>query len=56
MSEEDREYYRERMRQELAQAVTCEDNGAAKSHLDLAELHRQRAEEASKLTKSRQPG
>ena len=40
---EDRAYYAKRAREELVRAATCEDNAAARAHLDLAALHRKRA-------------
>ena len=42
---EESAYYAQRAREELVRAATCEDNAAAKAHLDLAALHRKRAVE-----------
>ncbi len=55
MSREDRDYYAERMRQELATAATCEDNAAARVHLDLAALYQRRAEEIARVVSDTSP-
>lgn len=39
---EDRAYYARRAREELIKAATCEDNAAARAHLDLAGEYQKR--------------
>jgi len=41
---EERAYYARRAREEQVKALTCEDNAAAKAHLDMATEYRKRAE------------
>lgn len=41
---DNRSYFRQRARQELEMAATCENNAAALAHLTLAEEYRRRVE------------
>ena len=45
---EDRTYFTQRATQELIRAVTCENNAAAKAHLDMAAEYTRRADKLAK--------
>jgi len=44
-TDDQREYFAMRERQEITTAATCEDDSAAKAHLEMAALYRKRIEE-----------
>jgi hypothetical protein len=56
MPMEDREYYLRRAREERVAAARCEDNGAAKAHLGMAEEYDRRARMIGEASGSRALG
>jgi hypothetical protein len=45
---DDRDYFAHRAHEELVKATTCENNAAARIHLDMANGYRRRADELSR--------